>query len=154
MGPRFNASTSVGAKAFIIGTIVLVLLIPLAMLRGVISERAGLREEAYAKVAQGWGGDLIVGGPILRIPTERVVNDGKLATIIRSEIDILPSELNVEAELIMEAEPRYVGIYAVPVFTSKVHLTGRFDFDSLQALLTQPGVTYLWNEAKLRLPLS
>src|SRR6188768_327232 len=76
MVPKFSPSTSVGAKAFIIGAIVLALLIPLAMLRGLISERAGLREGAYAKVAQGWGGDLVVGGPILQIPTQRLVTDG------------------------------------------------------------------------------
>ncbi len=65
------------AKAVLIGVIVVLLLIPLAMLRGVVTERAGLREQAYQRVAEGWGGEVTVGGPMLIVPTERkvIVND-------------------------------------------------------------------------------
>ena len=154
MGLRLIQPTSAGAKAFIIGVIVVLLLIPLAMLRGLISERSGLREQAYAKVAQGWGGDLTVGGPMLRIPTERLVNDGKETHIVRRDIYLLPAQLDVQSDLRMEPEPRYVGVYAVPVYMTAVHVTGQFDFASLQPLLNEPGVTYKWEEARLRLPLS
>jgi inner membrane protein len=51
-------------------------------------------------------------------------------------------------------EPRYVGIYAVPVFVSDVDLTGTFDFAGLKPLLDKPGVTYVWSQARLRLPMS
>ncbi|MFL6577904.1 MAG: inner membrane CreD family protein, partial [Povalibacter sp.] len=146
--------TSVGAKAFMIGAIVLVLLIPLSMLRGLISERSGLREQAYSKVAQGWGGDLVIGGPMLRIPTEQTISDGKENRIVRRDIYLLPAQLNLDSELRMEPEPRYVGIYAVPVFLASVHVSGQFDLASLQPLLDQPGVTYRWDEARLRLPVS
>jgi inner membrane protein len=154
MGLKLIQPTSAGAKAFIIGAIVMLLLIPLAMLRGLISERSGLREQAYAKVAQGWGGDLTVGGPMLRIPTERLENDGKETHLVRRDIYLLPAQLDVQSDLRMEPEPRYVGVYAVPVYMSAVHLTGQFDFASLQPLLNQPDVTYKWEEARLRLPLS
>ena len=60
-------------KALMIGAIVLLLLIPLIMLRGLVSERSSLREQAYVRVAEGWGGGLTVGGPMLVIPTERTV---------------------------------------------------------------------------------
>ena len=56
---------SAGFKAVTVGVIVLLLMIPLVLLLGLISERAGLREQAYTKVAEGWGGEVILGGPML-----------------------------------------------------------------------------------------
>ena len=43
-----DRSRSVGAKAFIVGVIVVLLLIPLTMLRGLVNERSGLRTAAYS----------------------------------------------------------------------------------------------------------
>ena len=67
-----------------IGVIVLLLLIPLTMLRGLVSERAGLREQAYARVAEGWGGYVVVGGPMLVIPTERTCSTNNVRKLVRS----------------------------------------------------------------------
>ncbi|MGH8188844.1 MAG: cell envelope integrity protein CreD, partial [Steroidobacteraceae bacterium] len=46
------------------------------------------------------------------------------------------------------------GIYAVPVYLANIHMQGEFDFATLQASIAKPGVTYLWHESRLRLPLS
>lgn len=154
MSMKFGESVSTGIKAFVIGIIVLLLLIPLGMLRGLVSERSTLRAQAYAKVADGWGGELVTGGPMLVIPTERTVADGTKTRIERSDIYLLPSQLDVQVQLDLEPEPRYVGIYAVPVYLSHVTLSGRFDFAALQPLLDKPGVSYLWEQSRLRLPLS
>lgn len=155
MALRFTESASVGVKAVMIGAIVLLLLIPLMMLRGLVSERSILREQAYSRVAEGWGGDIVAGGPLLIIPTQRVVTDEENKTrIVRSDIYLLPSQLDIDVSLQLEPEPRYVGIYAVPVYLSHVHLSGQFDFAALQPLLNQPDVTYLWRQSRLRLPLS
>lgn len=155
MALRFTESASVGVKAVMIGAIVLLLLIPLMMLRGLVSERSILREQAYSRVAEGWGGDIVAGGPLLIIPTQRVVTDDENKTrIVRSDIYLLPSQLDIDVSLQLEPEPRYVGIYAVPVYLSHVHLSGQFDFAALQPLLGQPDVTYLWEQSRLRLPLS
>jgi inner membrane protein len=124
------------------------------MLSGLLQERSGLREQAYAKVAQGWGGDLVVGGPLLRIPTERRVDDGHEIRIERRDLYLLPAQLAIDADVRMEPEPRMVGIYAVPVYLAQVRLAGSFDLAALAPQIGQPGVTYLWNEARLRLPLS
>lgn len=155
MAIRFAESASVGVKAIMIGAIVLLLLIPLIMLRGLVSERSTLRDQAYSKVAQGWGGDVVAGGPLLVIPTQRTVTgDDNKTHIVRSDLYLLPSQLDIDVELKLESEPRYVGIYAVPVYLSHTHMTGQFDFAALQPLLDQPGVTYLWEQSHLRLPLS
>ena len=62
---RIVESGSVTLKAALIGVIVLLLLIPLTMLKSVVTERVGLRELAYQRVAEGWGGGLTLGGPML-----------------------------------------------------------------------------------------
>ena len=153
MGIRLG-SGGVMLKGLIIAAIVLLLLIPLSMLRGLVSERTSLREGAYSRVAQGWGGAIVLGGPMLIIPTERTVREKDETRIVRCDLHLLPAELDLTATLSLESEPRYVGIYAVPVYLSHARLTGRFDFAALQPLLGQPGVTYLWDRARLRLPLS
>jgi inner membrane protein len=158
MAFKIGESGSITLKALTIGAIVLVLLVPLTMLEGLVDERSALREQAYARVAEGWGGSVELGGPMLIVPTERKVTeeDGdKIVTkILRTDLYLLPAKLDLDVALNLEDEPRYVGIYAVPVYLANVHMQGEFEFGALQALLGKPGVTYLWHESRLRLPLS
>lgn len=154
MAMRFGASSSTTLRALMIGAIVLLLMIPLTMLKSLVGERSSLREQAYLRVAEGWGGNIVLGGPMLIIPTERTVIDKDETSVVRSDIYLLPSRSDVDVDLRLEDEPRYVGIYAVPVYLSKVRLSGEFDFTALQPLLGKPGVTYLWSQSRLRLPLS
>lgn len=151
---RNSGSSSITFKAILIGGIVLLLLVPLMMLRGLVEERAQLREEAYSRVAEGWGGDSVVGGPVIVIPTERTVLENDKRRTQRIDLYLLPSQLNAKIDMKMQAEPRYVGIYAVPVYLTSLQLTGAFDLTSLKPYLNQPEVTYLWDQARVRLPLS
>jgi inner membrane protein len=153
MGIRFNAGSAT-LKMLMIGGIVLLLLIPLSMLRGVVTERSALRERAYERVAEGWGGDITLGGPMLIVPTERLVTENDQTRGVRCDLHLLPATLNVDANLKLEPEPRYVGIYAVPVYLAQVRLAGRFDFATLQPLLARSDVTYLWEQSRLRFTLS
>lgn len=154
MAIRIVESGSVTFKAALIGVIVLLLLIPLAMLKSVVTERAGLREQAYQRVAEGWGGELTVGGPMLIVPMERKVVIENKERILRSDVYLLPAKLNAEVEVKLDPQPRYVGIYAVPVYLSTLRLQGEFDFTTLKPLLEQTEVTYLWSQSRLRLPIS
>ena len=52
MAFRLGESGSVTLKAVVIGAIVLLLLVPLGMLRGLVSERAALREQGGFRVVQ------------------------------------------------------------------------------------------------------
>ena len=51
-----------------VGALVLVLLIPLAMITGVLRERLGRRNEAVAEITSSWGREQNVIGPMLGIP--------------------------------------------------------------------------------------
>ena len=95
---------------------------------------------------------------MLVVPTQRTIveriNDKEVARILRSDLYLLPARLDMKVDLKLQDEPRYVGIYAVPVYLADVQFKGEFDFAALQPLLGRPGVTYLWHESRLRLPLS
>jgi len=154
MALSFVRSGSVTVKAITVGIIILILMVPLEMLQSLVSERSALREQAYQRVAGGWGGSSLVGGPVLVVPTERTVTEKDVQRTLREDIYILPSELQVQVDMKMDTEPRYVGIYAVPVFLSSIKMTGHFDFAALRRYASTPDASYLWKEARLRLPLS
>jgi inner membrane protein len=144
---------SVSAKAALVGVIVVLMLIPLAMLGSVVTERAGLREQAYQKVAQGWGGELTVGGPMLVVPTEHTMTVDDKERAVRSAMYVLPARLSVDVDVRLEPQPRYVGIYAVPVYLSTLRLQGEFDFKTVRERVAKSGMTLLWSQARLRLPV-
>jgi inner membrane protein len=162
MAFQLGESGSVTLKAVLIGAIVLLLLVPLGMLRGLVTERSSLREQAYARVAQGWGGSAVLGGPMLVVPTQRTLvekvedknGEREITRIVRTDLYLLPARLDMDVDLQLQDEARYVGIYAVPVYLASVRFKGEFEFAALQPLLGTPGVTYLWHESRLRLPAS
>lgn len=152
MAIRFGRSVT--WKGLTIGFIVLLLLVPLSMLESLVSERAGLRERTYQRVAQGWGGELVLGGPILIVPTERTYEDGDKRRVVRSDVYLLPDSLAIDVSLELEAEPRRVGIYEVPVYLSNARMQGRFELAASSLHLDRTDTVYLWQQSRLLLPLS
>ena len=88
---------------------------------------------------------MVLGGPMLVVPTERTVveqiNDKEVTQLVRSDLYLLPAHSTSTSMLKLQNEPRYVGIYAVPVYLADVRLTGEFDFAALQPLLGKPTVS-------------
>src|SRR5258708_28476020 len=85
------------AKLTAIGLIVLGLMIPLSMLRGLILERSQMRNQAVETVAKGWGGSLTVGGPMLRVPFD-VENKTNTVEISKQspQLLLLPHYLHIQ----------------------------------------------------------
>ena len=152
MATGFRGTSPLATKLVLMGIIVLGLMIPLTLLRGLVSERREMRDQAVATVAQGWGGELVLGGPILRVPFE-TERKGASAESIREVHDlfVLADDLNIEAHL-EQAPPRRVSLYEVPVYTVKARLTGRFRMPVVR--LAAGAGPYGWTKARLRLPLS
>jgi inner membrane protein involved in colicin E2 resistance len=57
-------------KSLVIGGLILVLLIPIANVEQLVTERVGMRQEAAARVAESWGGAQTTAGVLLAIPVE------------------------------------------------------------------------------------
>src|SRR5947209_20425200 len=66
--PSFGRRNSTIIKLLGVGALVLVLLIPLAMITGVLRERLQRRNEAVADITSSWGKEQNLIGPVLGIP--------------------------------------------------------------------------------------
>jgi inner membrane protein involved in colicin E2 resistance len=60
---------SISVKAVVITMLTVLMLWPLSRVESLISERQNLQREAYAVIAAGFGGPLVVGAPILSVDT-------------------------------------------------------------------------------------
>ena len=93
-------------KAVVIGFLLVLLLLPLAQVENLVSERVGMRGEAATRVAQSWGGAQTTAGVLLAIPVEttRVVIDQTAAgretqrtEVERNVLYVLPDTLKIDA---------------------------------------------------------
>jgi inner membrane protein len=66
--PSFGRRHSTIIKLLGVGALVLVLLIPLIMITGVLSDRLSRRNEAVADITSSWGREQNVIGPVLGVP--------------------------------------------------------------------------------------
>ena len=144
---------TVTARVAGIGLLALVMLIPLAQVRGLVAEREQMRDQAAAQVAQGWGGRQVLGGLVLavplRIPAEPD-SSGQPRWRGGTEI-VLPDEARVDAS--MRVDVRQYGIYRVPAFASTVKLAGRFTAEDLAQFRREAAGTWQGQQAELQLPL-
>ena len=59
---------SITARMLIVGFLLLVLLIPLQFVKSLIQERALRQSEVVNEINEKWGNDVILSGPIIKIP--------------------------------------------------------------------------------------
>ena len=147
-----HAQGTVTAKVLFVGFLILLLLIPVNMIENLIGERHHMLESARSEIARAWGGEQVVGGPILIVPFQysRYLHNG-VSDTVSDEIFVLPDELSIQGELDTQTLRR--GLYTVPVYTASLSVTGRLsppdidraDYDDLEIL---------WHEARFSLPLS
>jgi inner membrane protein len=142
---------SITFKVFGIAFLALLMLIPLAQVQGLIGERNGMRDAAVATIAQRWGGQQKVGGPLLYVPRRcREQTDKGIVVTDCGRDAVLADRLQFEGTLAPEL--RHYGIYETPVYTSELKLSGEFADADLGALR---GADYwAWNEAELRIPVA
>jgi len=106
--------------------LLLLLLIPLFMIRNLVTDRRALKTEAAERIIEEIGGELILVGPVLVLPYELEqieLRDGE-ETILkqRSEIYLLPDSFTLKGRL--EVKYRSLGIYRVPVYRAFVDGSG------------------------------
>ena len=145
--------TPLAGKVLAIGVVVLLLMLPVANVKDLVRERAGMQAAAVERVAAGWGDGQAVGPPMLAIPIDWALHDGDRVTRSRQMFYSLPMQGAVEAAL--EPEVRNVGIYTVPVYLASIEITGHFTPQALRDLATErTGRTVQWSQARLVLPLA
>ena len=128
----FMQRNALSVKIILIGVLILILLIPLAMIRGLISERSETASEATTEVQNKWSSSQLVTGPFISIPCyenyeETYYENG--ATKIRVKkvknyIHILPELLDITGNV--ETEELSRGLYDIVVYKTPLVLKGKF----------------------------
>ncbi|MDD3281365.1 MAG: cell envelope integrity protein CreD [Bacteroidales bacterium] len=125
-------------KLLIIISIVLLLLIPTTMIKGLIHERENVQNDAISEVSAKWGENQTISGPYISIPYYKYVKEYskkdsvEKLVLIKENIHILPSELSIDG--IINPESRYRGIYEIVVYNSVLHIKGTFNLSDMSEL--------------------
>ena len=150
MGKWMQTAT---AKVLGIGVLALLMTIPLMQVSGLVAERQAMRTEAIKQIAQGWGGDQVLGGPVLVVPTRRLVaSDGQPAQWRAGSETLLADTLHIDAALVTST--RQYGIYAAPVFVATAKLQAVFRAEDIAQSRAASDAIWQGGKAELRLPLA
>lgn len=140
--PRFRSAWRLG----LLVALALLLLIPLSMVRGLVSERQSRSQEVHREIASKWGESQTIAPPILSIPWTRSTTqkDGKIL-LEETWIRTYPESLAIDAEL--ETQTRKRSLFEVPVYTASMDLKGVWNPEDLRKLSPGPDWTPHWNRA-------
>jgi inner membrane protein len=138
---------SVLFKMIEIGILILALLIPLAMVRGLISERQARHDQTATEVANSWGMEQTLSGPVLRVPyILRGTDENGKKQVWTVDAFFLPEDLTISGQITPERRSR--GIFEVAVYRARLSWKGTFRQPSFAAW----GVAsedILWKDAEL-----
>jgi inner membrane protein len=142
---------SILVKLAIIGILILLLLIPTGMIRGLIKEREDRRDTAIAEVNHKWGQSQTLVGPILTIPYKSYTTSKNNRFEIVKFAHFLPYELNIDGAVTPQI--RHRGIYDVVVYNSKLNFSGKFSSPDLAKMNIRPG-DVIWQDAFVSLGIA
>ncbi len=136
--------------------LMLIMLVPLGMVEGVVSERAWRKAQVAAEIGAQWGPAQAISGPVLVVPYEaprvRPTNDGQQKTFLETHYAIFtPDELRINAAT--DVEKRYKSIYEMLVYGADVTIAGRFAAPDFAAHGIAPAQVK-WKSASLVLGIS
>ena len=138
-------------KVIVTGVVAGALLIPLALVGGLVGERVGRRDEVTREVSAMWGRRQTTGAIVLTVPydeTRRVANG--VETIVR-EAHFLPDVLAIDAEVVPEVRAR--SIFKVVVYRARLTFTGRFGRPDLARAGASPALVH-WDRARVSIGVS
>ena len=116
---------SLPVKIALIGVLALVMLIPLAMVQGQITERQNTASASQDEVAVSWGRAQTLTGPVLEFSYDVEVKDqNQEKTFKRETATVYPRSLVYDIDLPVQTLHR--SIYDIMVYGSEVEVTGDF----------------------------
>ena len=111
-------------KILLCGILLLILMIPTAMLRSTVDERANRAVSARTEIMSKWGAKQVLTGPIISAPYTITTGTGNNVPRETRYYHILPDDLSVVSHLVPDLRTR--GIYTTIVYTSKNDVTASF----------------------------
>ncbi|NVK21885.1 MAG: cell envelope integrity protein CreD [Kangiellaceae bacterium] len=125
--PLSRFGNSITIKLVVIMLLLFLLQIPMIYVSSLIDERQNMQYQAANDIAQRWGGVQHIGAPLLDVnfTQQKMVKD-KLVTYTYSN-KVLPNDLQINVQL--DAEKRYLGIYEFPVYVSDISMHGTIEIE-------------------------
>lgn len=126
----------IGAKLALVGVMLLMLLIPLALLDGLVAERQARGQEVADEIARSTSGPQQLVGPLLLVEAQQLTERRRRVTeagVTREETDqasetvyylLSPTKLAVDSRLRIEQRGR--SLFSVPLFHGALRLAGEF----------------------------
>lgn len=164
VGKPITSRYSLGFRSILIGFIAIAMLVPLFLAKQVVSDRTFYYRTAISGIAETWGTQQVIAGPVLVIPytehiisVETVTDDKGESRMISRDIFnektmiLLPKDLHVESEIIEKHRKR--GIYDALVYKADIELTGHFDLNELPDKKSKRAKLH-WKDAWLAVGLS
>ncbi len=112
-------------KIIVIGFLIIVLLIPTIMIRGLINEREQRRDSAISEVSSKWGEKQTLAGPILTVPYKKFIKEEEDKVVEQVEYaHFLPNELKITGNIKPEMLRR--GIYEIVAYNTNLKFEGKF----------------------------
>jgi inner membrane protein len=142
-------------KFFLIAFLILLLLIPLLIVAGLVSEREGRSQSVVSDVARTWGGVQQLSGPFLVVPYlvrfETKEGDKIIQQTQERRAVFLPEELALAGDGTSNVLHR--SIFDVNVYTAKLAIDGSFGVPDI-AEVDPNAVSVRWRDATVVLALS
>ena len=154
--PDQTARNRIVLKMVAIACLILLGLVPLTLIRGVLSERRARHREAIANITSTWGNPQVIAGPVLVVPYQRHVKawkdqvvDGRserfeVTETVVARAHFLPADLSITGDL--RPDRLHRGIYEAVVYRSALQVSGRFAKPSFADWKVAPE-DVLWDEA-------
>ncbi len=138
--PKLLIQNRATLKLLFVGMLSLAMLIPLLMVGSIVSDREKLQTAAANTIANRWGGSQAIGGLVALVQKPLMITDGRKGRNQTEWHARVPPGLEISAGLVTER--RYLGIYEIPVYTTRVTISGRLDWKTLNdsAAGRRPGV--------------
>ena len=142
---------SITFKALTVAALTLLLLIPKAMITGLIDERQKRSKETIQKINEKWSDSQSICGPVLTLPYDTKITEWETVngqqkqkvSYREDKVNIAPSRVNIDVKLF--PEEKYYGIYKTTLYRSEVNISGSFDnldeFDNYDGAWQQAYIT-------------
>lgn len=149
-------------KILVIALLTGLLMIPLTMIKSLVNERSAYRNHARNSIAQSWTGEQRLIGPLLVVPyKERYTSNEWDPQVQRhvlkkqtrqGKLLIAPETLTVRGGITTETRQR--GIYAVPVYQSRLEVNGRFVMGAIDEFAKSTEHEIEWQPAYMAVMVS
>ncbi|MDH6307750.1 inner membrane protein [Dysgonomonas sp. PFB1-18] len=139
----FLKQNTITGKTIVIGVLTLLMLIPISMVKTLITERQGNKDAEQTEMGWLWGGRQTVTGPVMAVRYIPADAPKEVRTAY-----FLPDEYAVGGNV--KPEERTRGIQKILNYQAEMNISGQFGFPDVEALGINPSQV-LWNESYLML---